>query len=135
MSESLLSLLHRANQIATEKFSSAMGESDLTARQVHVLAAIGANEGSSQAQIVEMTGVDRSTLADMVKRLQKKKLIERRRSKVDARAYVLRLSESGKQALDIGQPALNNVEMNLLPAKGRSELAVLLQKLIGSSGQ
>jgi hypothetical protein len=74
------------------------------------LVVIEANEGSSQTKIVELTGVDRSTLADMIKRLQKNKLIELRRSKEDARAYVVKLSEGGKQALAIGKPALATVE-------------------------
>jgi DNA-binding MarR family transcriptional regulator len=135
VSATLLSLLHRANQIATESFSSAMGDSDLTPRQVQVLAAIEANEGSSQTKIVELTGVDRSTLADIIRRLQKNKLIERRRSKVDARAYVVKLSEGGKQALAIGKPALAAVEKGLLPAKSRAELAALLEKIVAARGQ
>jgi DNA-binding MarR family transcriptional regulator len=135
VSASLLYLLHRANQIATESFSSAMGDSDLTPRQVQVLAAIEANEGSSQTKIVELTGVDRSTLADIIRRLQKNKLIERRRSKADARAYVVKLSEGGKQALAIGKPALAAVEKGLLPAKGRAELMALLEKIIAARGQ
>ncbi len=129
MSQGLLALLHRANQIATESFAAALGESGITARQVQVLAAIEANEGSSQTQIVEVTGVDRSTLADIVRRLQKNRLIERRRSKDDARAYVLKLTDAGRQALASGKPALAAVEKDLLtalPAKDRSILLDLL---------
>jgi DNA-binding MarR family transcriptional regulator len=134
MAATLLSLLHRANQIATESFSKAMGDSELTPRQIQVLAAIEANEGSSQTQIVELTGVDRSTLADMIKRLQKNKLIVRRRSKEDARAYVVKLSEGGKQALAIGKPALATVEKALLPTKSRAELMALLEKIVAARG-
>ena len=133
MSQSFLALLHRANQIGTESFVSAQGDSDITARQVQVLAAIEANEGSSQTAIVEITGVDRSTLADIVRRLQKNRLIERRRSKEDARAYVLKLSEAGREALASGKPALAAVEKNLLaalPAKDRSVLVDLLCKMV-----
>jgi MarR family transcriptional regulator, temperature-dependent positive regulator of motility len=120
MSSSLLSLLHRVNQIATENFTSAMGDSDLTPRQVQVLAAIEAHEGSSQTRIVELTGVDRSTLADIIKRLLRNKLIERKRSKEDARAYVVKISEAGRQALAVGKPALATVEKGLLPSKARA---------------
>ena len=77
--QGLLALLHRANQIATERFSDALGDSDMTARQVQVLAAIEANEGASQTAIVNLTGIDRSTLADIMRRLSKHKLIARRR--------------------------------------------------------
>ena len=133
MSQSLLALLHRANQIATESFASTQEDSDITARQVQVLAAIEVNEGSSQTKIVEITGVDRSTLADIARRLLKNRLIERRRSKDDARAYVLKLSEAGRQALANGKPAVAAVEKNLLaalPAKDRSVLVDLLSKMV-----
>jgi DNA-binding MarR family transcriptional regulator len=130
MSNSLLSLLHRANQIATEKFTTAMGDSDLTPRQAQVLAVIEANEGLSQTRIVELTGVDRSTLADLIKRLQKRKLIERKRDKDDARAYVVKISEAGRQALAVGKPAIAAVEKGLLPPKARAELSALLEKVI-----
>jgi DNA-binding MarR family transcriptional regulator len=133
MSASLISLLHRANQIATESFSSAVGDTAMTARQVQVLAAIDATDGPSQTTLVNMTGVDRSTLADIVRRLQKNKLIERRRSKVDARAYVVKLTEAGKQALASGMPALVSVEKSLLASlagKERSDLLATLSKMV-----
>ena len=133
MSQSLLALLHRANQIAAESFASTQVSSDVTARQIQVLAAIEANEGLSQTKIVEMTGVDRSTIAHIVRRLLKNKLIDRRRSKKDARAYVLKLSEAGRQALASGKPALASVEKDLLaalPAKDRSALLDLLCKMV-----
>ena len=99
-----------------------------------MLVAIEANEGSSQTKIVEITGVDRSTLADVVRRLLKNRLIERRRSKEDARAYVLKLSEAGRQALASGKPgARRRREEPLgraLPAKDRSALVDLLCKVV-----
>ena len=132
----LLALLHRANQIATERFAETLGDGDLTARQVHVLAAIDANEGLSQTGIVAATGVDRSTLADMILRLSKRKLVERKRSKDDARAYMVKLTEAGRKALADGKPALASVEKGLLaalPAKQRSELVAMLDLVVTSS--
>lgn len=129
----LLALLHRANQIATDQFSVALGKGTITARQVQVLAAIEANEGASQTRIVELTGIDRSTLADMIRRLQKNRLIERRRSKVDARAYVLKLTDSGARTLNSSKPAMTSAEQRLLASlsnKGQSDLMNLLEKVV-----
>ncbi len=134
----LLALLHRANQIATEQFAASLGERDLTARQLHVLAAIEANSGPSQTRIVELTGIDRSTLADIVRRLQKHGLVERRRSREDARAYVLKLSDAGRKALSIGQPALARVEKQMLsklPTDSRTDLVNSLEQLVGVQAQ
>lgn len=131
----LLALLHRANQLATERFAETLGDSDLTARQVQVLAAIDANEGLSQTEIVAATGIDRSTLADIVRRLAQRKLIERKRSKDDARAYMVKLTEAGRKALADGKPALGSVENGLLAtlsAKQRAELLAMLGNVVAS---
>ena len=130
----LLALLHRANQTGTEFFSAELGEGDLTARQVIVLDAVESNEGASQTRICEVTGVDRSTLADMIRRLQRQGLIERRRSRADARAYVLKLTEAGRVALSAGKPALVRVEKRMLaalPAKVRVDLLAALELMVG----
>ncbi len=56
-----------------------------------MLARVAGNEGLSQTDIVNLTGIDRSTLADIVRRLVKKGLLQRRRTKQDARAAAQRL--------------------------------------------
>ena len=123
--KTLVALLHRANQMATENFASTLGDSELTPRQVQVLAAIDELQGGSQTDIVNSTGIDRSTIADIVRRLSKRKLIERRRNRQDARAYEVKLSEAGQRDLAKGRPALRTVEKTLtaaLKAKERGEL-------------
>ena len=64
---SALHLLHRAGQCASEIFQSEMTSGDLTPRQFAVLVAVSQNEGLSQTSLVKKTGIDRSTLADIVR--------------------------------------------------------------------
>ena len=130
--KSILHLLHRATQIGADRFSRELGDTDCTPRQLVVLAAIAAKEGSSQTQIVEMTGVDRSTLADIMRRLLKRGLISRRRTRQDARAYAITLTPQGRRMLELGRPALARVETEMLapiPIKRRAELLDLLEML------
>ena len=47
---------------------------DLTPRQFAVLITVAGDEGVSQTGIVDATGIDRSTVAEMVQRLAKKGL-------------------------------------------------------------
>jgi DNA-binding MarR family transcriptional regulator len=47
-----------------------MKDGDLTPRQLAVLVTVANNEGLSQTGLVDRTGIDRSTLADIVRRLQ-----------------------------------------------------------------
>ena len=114
LNESLLHLLHRAGQVADELFTEEMGGSDLTPRQFAVLMVLQRLEAASQTDIVNETGIDRSTLADIVKRLVARGLIARRRSKSDARAYAVRLTPTGRDALKAAQPASERVESRIL---------------------
>jgi DNA-binding MarR family transcriptional regulator len=126
----LLALLHRANQIATERFAHTVGDTELTPRQAQVLASIEANEGLSQTRIVADTGIDRSTLADIIRRLQKRGLIERRRTKDGARAYAVKLTAAGRREVANGKPVLASVEKALLSALAAKQRAELLSMLL-----
>lgn len=135
---SALHMLHRASQAADEMFANETTGADLTPRQFAVLAALETLESASQTQIVELTGIDRSTLADIVKRLVKRGLLNRRRSRSDARAYVVRLTPEGKSVLDTIKPAALRVEERLLeqmPQGRRAELIAALEAIIGRLGQ
>ena len=100
LQRSPIHLLHRAGQCAEDIFHAEIKEADLTPRQLAVLITVAGNEGGSQTAIVERTGVDRSTLADIVRRLQKKGLLQRRRTKEDARAYAVKLTDAGRRVLN-----------------------------------
>src|SRR5579871_6243727 len=89
-------LLHRALQRALDIYVDEFGESGITQRQFAVLAAADEREGATQADLVRITGIDRSTLADMARRMIGKGLLERERSNVDARANAVRLTEEGR---------------------------------------
>ena len=86
-------LLHRAGQCAGDIFHTEMKDGDLTPRQLAVLVTVANNEGLSQTGLVDRTGIDRSTLADIVRRMQRKGLLQRRRTKEDARAYAVKLTD------------------------------------------
>ena len=72
LTRSPLHMLHRASQCAGDVFHGEIGGDDLTPRQYAVLLTVSQNEGISQTGLVERTGVDRSTLADIVRRMLKK---------------------------------------------------------------
>ena len=81
LQRSPLHLLHRAGQCAGDVFNAEMQLGDLTPRQYAVLVTVAGNEGLSQTDLVESTGIDRSTLADIVRRMLKKGLLQRRRTR------------------------------------------------------
>jgi DNA-binding MarR family transcriptional regulator len=111
---SALHLLHRAGQCAEVLFTNETGKADLTPRQYAILASVQQNPDISQTGLVEQTGVDRSTLADIVRRLVKKGLLQRKRTRSDARMYAVRLTAKGQSALSSIKPAAGRVDQRLL---------------------
>ncbi len=116
LERSPLHLLHRAGQCAGDIFQTEMGAGDLTPRQFAVLVTVAQNEGLSQTHLVERTGIDRSTLADIVRRMLKKGLLQRRRTKEDARAYAVKLTEEGWRILKQAEPMAKRVDDRVLSA-------------------
>lgn len=94
---SLTSLVHRMNQTIVKELDAAA--SPLTAPQILALEAVSDKDGCSQTHIVAVTGIDRSTVADIVRRLARAGLLTRKRSKEDARNMVLRITDAGSRAL------------------------------------
>lgn len=113
LDRSPIHLLHRAGQAADIVFGDEM-KADVTPRQLAILISLDAEPDLNQTRLVELTGVDRSTVADLVKRLQKKGLLQRRRTKEDARAYAVRLTAEGTRMLRTAVPAWERIEARVL---------------------
>ncbi|MGE0740801.1 MAG: MarR family winged helix-turn-helix transcriptional regulator [Hyphomonadaceae bacterium] len=124
-------LLHRAEQLATDRFMQLVGDS-VTLRQFAVLAAIAEAPGLSQADLVRATGIDRSTLAEMITRMDKRSWVTRTASAVDARAVSLRLAPTGAQILVASTQharAADAAILDLLPRTKRRTFVNTLMKL------
>ncbi len=129
LERSPLHLLHRAGQCAAEVFQAELGGGDLTPRQFAVLVTVSQNEGLSQTHLVDRTGIDRSTLADIVRRMLKKGLLQRRRTKEDARAYAVKLTEEGWRVLKSAEPLSRKVDDRILSTLGAGQRDKFLQDL------
>ena len=134
---STIHLLHRAGQCADEMFAQKTGKSDLTPRQFAVLYTVAKSEDVSQTGLVDATGIDRSTLADIVRRLVERGLLTRKRTKQDARMYAVRLSAAGRSAVESAAPAANATNdalLSALPAGQRSAFVGALQRIVETMG-
>jgi DNA-binding MarR family transcriptional regulator len=114
LDDSALHLLHRADQCAFNAFYVSIDRQALTPRQYIVLSTIREQGGIDQSTLVRRTGIDRSTLSDIVRRLVRKGFLERQRKEADARAYAIRLTESGNEALEEAEPVVRAAEERLL---------------------
>lgn len=129
LERSPLHLLHRAGQCAADVFQTELGSGEITPRQFAVLVTVSQNEGLSQTHLVERTGIDRSTLADIVRRMLKKGLLQRRRTREDARAYAVKLTEEGWRVLRSVDPLARKVDERILASLPASQRDKLLQDL------
>jgi MarR family transcriptional regulator, temperature-dependent positive regulator of motility len=129
LDNSLLHLLHRAGQCAADLFQRELGTNDLTPRQYAVLLTVSHDQGLSQTQIVERTGIDRSTMADLIRRMLKKGVIQRRRSRDDSRAYAVRLTAAGTRVLAEAGPVSQRVDDKILAVLPIGQRSRMLQDL------
>ena len=134
LNRSVLHLHYRAMQCASNMFE---GEIDvMTPRQFAVLAALDSLEdGASQAMLTKQTGIDRSTLSEVVQRLLSKGFVARRRSPTDRRAYTVKLTRQGRAKLMSVRPAVERVDeqvLSMIPARQRESLVTALTALAES---
>lgn len=122
-------LLRRCVQYANDLFSQEPGASDLTKQQFTVLAAVEQNEGMSQTDLVNITGIDRSTLAEMIRRMIEKGLLDRERTESDQRANAVRIAAGGRKALRSARSASERVERALLSALSSADRAKFIRML------
>ena len=125
-------LMHRALQLALDIYSEETGAGGLTQRQFAVLEAVSQKSGLTQTDLVRATGIDRSTLADLVARMTTKGLLDRERSTLDARAKAVRLSATGAAALEAARPQVEAADkriMALLPKAKRDAFLEMLAEL------
>ena len=120
---SAIHLLHRAGQCADELFTTNVGTSDLTPRQFAVLRTLEESDEPSQAILVEKTGIDRSTMADIIRRLVARSLVSRRRTRRDARMYAVRLTDKGRSVLTTSEPAVRATDERICrPCRRRNAI-------------
>ncbi len=126
--------LHRARQASDDLMAQALEGSGLTVRQLTVLEALAAagDVPASQSDLVTSTGIDRSTLAEMIGRMEARGLVQRQRSTRDARANDVVLGTAGEEALSEARALAQAADGELLarlPKKHRDGFVLLLMRL------
>jgi len=122
-------LLRRAQQYAHDLYAQEVGSSGPTPRQYEVLHVVARNEGLSQTDLVRHTGINRSTLADMIARMMKKGLLSRKRTKEDARANAVSITASGKRMLKSADSRVAKAERSALSVLPKTQQAGFMKAL------
>ena len=130
-------LLRRSQQRAVDLFVEEVGEDGPTPRQFAVLLSVHQNPGVSQTDLVRMTGIDRSTLTEILRRLGRRGLIRRERQAGDRRTNALHLTVEGLTAMESAIDAVERAQERILapiPAGERRAAMRVLEKLAGLDG-
>jgi DNA-binding MarR family transcriptional regulator len=126
-------LLRRCHSRARAIFDDLVGRATgLSKQQVALMVTISHNPAATHAQLSEESGFDRNTLADTIDRLISKGLAVRERSRRDARAYEIRLTDAGHAQLEALIPLSIEVQQKIiapLPEASRQHFIECLQIL------
>jgi DNA-binding MarR family transcriptional regulator len=124
-------LLRLAQQRLTEIFAE-QTRGELTLRQFTLLLTVHQCPGSTQSDLVAMTGIDRSTIGDIIDRLARRGLVSRERSGEDQRANKIHVMPSGLATLTEALPAARETQDRFLepvPAELRPTFLALLRRI------
>jgi DNA-binding MarR family transcriptional regulator len=126
-------LIRRAQQIAVAIFMEECAAFDLTPVQYAALVAIRENPGTDATRLSAMIAFDRSTLGNVLERLEARKLVARYPSREDRRIKVLKLTAAGSALVRDAEPAVRRAQERILaPLRpdDRARLMALLGRLV-----
>jgi DNA-binding MarR family transcriptional regulator len=124
-------LFRRMQQIAVAIFVEECRAFDLTPVQYAALIAIHTHPGIDATRLSAVIAFDRSTLGNVIERLESKKLIERKPSPEDKRVKLLHLTRAGAALLRDIMPAVEGAQVRMLqplkPADRKTLMALMAQ--------
>lgn len=124
-------LFRRMQQIAVSIFVEECRDHDLTPVQFAALVAIHTHPGIDATRLSAVIAFDRSTLGNVIERLETKHYVERKPSAEDKRIKLLHLTRSGAALLRDIRPSVDRAQARMLqplkPADRKTLLALLTQ--------
>ncbi|EME68932.1 MarR family transcriptional regulator [Paramagnetospirillum caucaseum] len=130
-------LARRLHQIAVSIFLSETEEFGITPVQYAALTVVSAYPGVDQRSLARMIAFDRSTIGDVVIRLEKKGLLDRRAGE-DRRIKRLFITKQGMALWERIQEPIGRFERILLEPLAEGEQAIfmyLLHKLVNKNNE
>jgi DNA-binding MarR family transcriptional regulator len=125
-------LLRRAQQLHQVVWTRDVS-AEISSVQFAALVVLARRPDASQRDLGRALDLDRSTIADLVKRMTRHGLIDCAQDATDRRRHVLRLTTRGRTALKSLRPRVDAIEPELtgaLTVAERAELRRLLQRML-----
>jgi DNA-binding MarR family transcriptional regulator len=107
-------LIRRLHQIHVAMFLEECSTYNLTPVQFGVLTVLADGKARDQVTIATMIGVDRNTAADVIRRLEKRELLERPSDAADKRTKQARITSLGRQLVENVNPGMMRAQTRLV---------------------
>ena len=122
-------LIRRLQQIASALFLDQAKAFEFTPVQYAALVAIKAHPGLDQTALCNEIALDRSTMGDVVSRLEKRGLINRTNGAADRRTKSLHITAAGSRMIRDIEPAVEATQRLILAPLKVNERAAFMQML------
>jgi MarR family transcriptional regulator, temperature-dependent positive regulator of motility len=113
-------LIRRAHQAHTQLWTEVVPV-DITGSQYSILSALSVHGDLDQATVGRLTSLDKSSVADLARRMAQRGLLQRSKDERDGRKRVLRLTEDGVRTVAEVAPYVRRLEERLLAPLDDSE--------------
>lgn len=130
--------IRRLQQIAVAIFLQETEAHGLTPVQYAALSKVGLTPGVDQRTLARSIGLDTSTTAGVIDRLETRGLMQRTASPEDRRVRLLGLTEQGQEVLQAVEPDMLKAQQRILKplsAVERDEFMRMLRKLVTANNE
>lgn len=130
-------LIRRAHQISVAIFMEECAAHNVTPVQYACLSEIARQPGVDATRLAAAVAFDRSTLGNVLERLESKGWVQRRPSTEDRRVKLLHITASGEQLLQAVEPGVLATQRRILkplaPADRKTFLRLLTEVVEGNN--
>ncbi len=107
-------LMRRSRQHLWDLISPKLVEAGIRPRQFVIMHTVYRNPGMNQTELVRLTGIDRSTAAEVIARLVRRGFLSRSRTDTDQRANALHITGDGVDVLRAVIPEVSRSQAQFL---------------------
>lgn len=131
-------LIRRLNQIHVALFFESCKDFAITPVQYGLLTTLSERPGLDQTSLCAEVGVDRTTMADVLRRLEERGLVKREPSPADGRQKIANISAKGRRVMNEMYDAMREAQVQFLApleAKERVEFVRMMMRLVEGNNQ
>lgn len=131
-------LIRRLHQIHVGLFAEECEGEDITPVQSAILSVLQGGEEMDQLTLSTSVGIDRTSGADVIRRLERRGLVTRMPSEFDRRAKIVKITDAGKVFIRRVRPRMARAQDRLiapLDDDEREEFFRLINKLVDANNE